>query len=135
RAELAGGEDRLDVRVAARFAEGTQLVVQRLPVTEQHVATRDDDVDLAGAGGDRLADLLEPGRHGRQAGREAGGHRRDGDARALKRPDRSRYHLVIDADGGNAQTCVSHAELLEQVVPHRGAGFGAQPADPARGVI
>ena len=59
RRQLAGGENRLHVRVAAGLAEAAHLVVQRLVVAREHVRARDDDVDLLRAGGHARADLLD----------------------------------------------------------------------------
>ena len=86
RAQLAGAEDGLDVRVAAGLPHGAHLVVQRAPVLGEHVGPGDHDVDLFGAGGDRGADLTEPLLEGREARGKAGGHRRDRDARTLPGP-------------------------------------------------
>ena len=56
-AKFAGGEDGLDVGLAAGFAHVAHFVVERLPVLGQDVAAGDDDVDLPRAGADAFADL------------------------------------------------------------------------------
>src|SRR5205807_3768098 len=53
RREVAGAEDHLHVRLAARVPKGPNLVVQRLPVSGERMGSGDDHVDLAGARGHR----------------------------------------------------------------------------------
>ena len=59
-AQLAGGEDGLDVGVAAGLPHGPHLVVERRPVLGEHMSPGDDDIDLLGARGHRGADLRDP---------------------------------------------------------------------------
>ena len=44
--DVAGGENRLDVRRAAGRAEVAHFVVERLPVAGEHMFARDDDIDF-----------------------------------------------------------------------------------------
>ena len=55
RPEIAGGENRLQMRRPAGFAHRRDLVVERLPVAVEHMCAGDDDVDLARAVLDRVA--------------------------------------------------------------------------------
>ena len=47
-------------RVATCIAERAHFVVECVPVSGEHVAARDDDVDLAGAVGDAGSHLRDP---------------------------------------------------------------------------
>ena len=115
RREFAGAEDGLDVGVAAGFAEGLDLVVERLPVAVQHHVALDDDVDLLGAVGDRGLDLREPGLERREPVREGGGDRRDRNAGALERLDRGRDEGVVDADGSGMMLRSSTPSAVEDI--------------------
>ena len=94
RAQLAGGEDRLEVGRAAGRAKRPDLVVERRPVAGQHVRAGDDDVDLLRTRLDRGLDLRQPLRKRREARRKAGRDRgnRDTAARAGPRPRSRRTH-------------------------------------------
>ena len=59
-AQLAGGQDRLQVGASACLPERSHLVVESLPVSREDVASTDDDVDLRGPGRHRGFDLGQP---------------------------------------------------------------------------
>jgi hypothetical protein len=130
RLEVAGGEDRLQVRLAAGFAHGADLVVKRLPVLPEHMGAGDDDVDLARALAHRPADFLQLSGSGIRPGGKAGGHRGDRDARALQRLYRMGHHGRVDADRADARHVIE-AERLAQVAGGSAACLGAQPATRA----
>src|SRR5437660_7782661 len=97
RREVAGAEDHLHVRLAARVPKGANLVVQRLPVPGERMGSSDDHVDLAGARGHRRFDLVQPLGQGIEPRRKPGRHRGDGDAGALEGFDGCRDERVIHA--------------------------------------
>jgi hypothetical protein len=101
--EIAGGEDRLHMRIAASGAEIAHLVIKRLPVLGQRIFARDDDVDLPGAIGDRGSISLSftscGTRPGRKAGRD-GGNRNVGTLQSL---DGGRDITMIDANGAGGE--------------------------------
>ena len=72
RAKLARGQDRLDMCRAAGRAKCAHFIVKRLPVSGQHMAARDDDVDLGGPRLHAVLDLFHPQCKGRQARRKPG---------------------------------------------------------------
>ena len=59
RSELAHAENGLQVGFAAGVAECTHFVVQRLPVSREHVRARDHDIDFGGASRHRRMDFSE----------------------------------------------------------------------------
>ena len=136
RAELAGGEDRLDVGVAAGLAHGAHLVVERPPVLGEHVGAGDDDVDLLRARRHRRADLGDALLERREARREIRSTPRRPECPSRRAPRRAvSTNGVVDADRGDPDGELARAERLEEVVAHRPARLGAQPAHPARRVV
>src|SRR5205085_11978610 len=97
--EVAGAQDGLDMGVAASFAEGANLLVERLPVAIEHHLALDDDVDLFSAGSDGLLDLAELGVERREAMREGGRDGSNRDAGAFERLYRGRNERVVDTHG------------------------------------
>src|SRR5436189_482985 len=77
--ELAGREYRFHARFSAGVAEGLHFLVQRLPVTGEHVRSRNDNVDFARTGGDTGADLVDTLLQRTEARGKAGGNGGDGD--------------------------------------------------------
>src|ERR1700728_254904 len=72
--------------IATTEARPTFRKVRRSPVPRMaFMRAGDDNVDLAGAGFDAAANLLHSRLERREAGGEAGGDGRDGDAGALER--------------------------------------------------
>ena len=98
RLEIAGGENRLQMRRAAGFAHRPDFVVERAPFAVEDVGAGDDDVDLVRALADRVVDFGEAQLQRRQAGGKAGRDRGDGNAGAGERLDGGRDHRGIDAD-------------------------------------
>jgi hypothetical protein len=133
--ELTGGEDGLDVGVAAGVPEGAYLVVERLPIAQEHVGARDDDVDLAGARLDRCPDLGQPLLEGVQARRKARRDRCDRDRRSPQRRHGGLHHGVVHADGGGREAKLRDAQALEDVRANGPAGLGAEPAYPSGRVV
>ena len=133
RDQVAGGEDRLHVRVAAGLAVGHHLVVQRLPVAGQDVLAGDDDVDLGGAGGHRQFDLAQLGFHAGQAGREGGRHGGDRQAalQDLRRPagsSRGTRRRRRWSASSRPSACIRSARSGRMALR-------AQALDAARGVV
>ena len=134
-AQLAGRENRLDVRVAARLAHRAHLIVERRPVLGEHVGAGDDDVDLLGAGGHGCVNLADALLERRKTGGKAGGYRRHRNPRAFERIERGLDEGVVDADGSHSDGQPVGAHRLEQVGPDRAPGLGAEPPDPAGSVV
>ena len=84
-AELAGLEDRLEVRGAARLLGRDDLVERLLVATGEERGPVEHDVDLVGAVGDGAPDLGEPEVEVREPGRERAADARDL-ARRCRRP-------------------------------------------------
>ena len=110
------------------FAHRRDLVVERVPVAAQHMGAGDDDVDLARALPDRIADLLQALLQGGEPGRKAGRDGGDRNPRALERLDRRPNHGRVDADRGDRQTQVGKIEGGEKLFAERVTRFGAEPA-------
>ena len=89
------------MRAPAGFAHRRDLVVKRTPVATEYMGAGDDDVDLARALPDRIADLLKALLQGGKPGRKAGRDRGDRNPRALERLDRRSNHGRVDADRGH----------------------------------
>ncbi len=132
-AELAGGQDGLEVGIAAAFAEGGDFVIERRPIAGQDVGARDDDVDFGGAGLDGFLDFEEAGTEGGLAAGEAGGNGSDGDIGTAEGAAGIVDAAVVDADGGDAQG-LPVAEGGDQLGAQGLAGFGAEALDAAGGV-
>src|SRR5258707_12733776 len=121
--------------VAAGLAEGAHLVVERLPVASEHVGARDDDVYLAGAGGDGGANLVEVLGEGILRGGEAGGDGGDGNLRAGERLHGDGNKVVVDADGADADAQAERAQPLEKIRTDGLARLGGEAAHRAGGVV
>src|SRR5213076_1270002 len=81
RREVAGAEDHLHVRLAARFSKLPNLFVQRIPVSGERMRPGDHHVDLPRSGCHRCANLVNPLGQGIEPRREPGrdrGHRAAG---------------------------------------------------------
>ena len=122
------------MRLAAGLAHGADLVVERLPVLLEHMRAGDDDVDLARALADRIADFLQPQRQRRQPGGKAGRDRGDRNAGALERLHRGRHHRRIDADRADRRHVIE-AERLDEIAAERIPRLGAEPLDARRRVV
>ena len=122
RAEFAGGQDRLQVRLAAGRAERADLVVERAPVAGERMAAGDDDVDLLRAGRHRGLDLLHAQLEGVEPGGEAGRDGRDRDTGAAQR-----------LDGAWAPSCGRRTPRRRGSVPAPGRARGGYPRAPAGG--
>ena len=123
------------MRLPARFPHRRHLVVERRPVAREHMRAGDDDVDLARALANRIADLLEPLLQGREPGRKAGRDGCDRNPRALERLNRGRHHRRIDADRAHSRRRLVKAERLEEVVGQRLPRLGAETAHALRRVV
>ena len=123
------------MRLPAGFAHRRDLVVERVPVAAEHMGAGDDDVDLARALPDRIADLLQALLQGGEPGRKAGRDGGDRNPRALERLDRRSNHGRIDADRGDRQAQVGEIERGEKLFAERMARLGAEPAHTARRVV
>src|SRR3984957_5672094 len=95
----------------------------------------DDDVDLARALPDRIADLLQTLLQRGEPGRKAGRDGRDRNPRAFERLDGWSNHGRVDADSGDRQAKVGEIERGEKLLAERATRLGAEPADPPRRVI
>ena len=89
------------MRRSAGLAHRRDLVIERAPFAAEHMSAGDDDVDLARALANRIADLVEPLLQGREPGGKAGGDGGDRNPRTLERLHRGRDHGRIDADRGD----------------------------------
>src|SRR5256885_16303552 len=118
RREVAGAEDHLHVRLAARVPKGANLGVQRLPVSGERMGSGDDYVDLAGARGHGRFDLVQPLGQRIKAGGKAGRHRGDGDVGALEGCDGCRDERGIHALRAHLDLQGGGAERRAQVVTH-----------------
>src|SRR6202012_1166587 len=94
-----------------------------------------DEVDLAGAGFDRAANLLHAGFERREAGGEAGGDGGDGDAGAFERFDGGLDEGGVEADGAAVQVQVFDLESFDEMVFERAAGLGAEAFYALGGVV
>ena len=126
RPELAGLEDHLQVRVAARLFHPHDLVVDLRVTTGEERAAVDHHVDLVGAELDRAADVRHLDVRRVLAGREARRHRGDAHARALETLARRRHEVRVHADRGAARD-----RRVARVRPHR---LRAERGDLARRV-
>ncbi len=72
----------------------------------------DDYVDLGGAVGDGLADLGEAQRQRRLAGREARGHRGDGNSGALQRSNGVAHAVRVHTHGARRHAHALQAQHL-----------------------
>ncbi len=133
--EVPRAEDRLEMRRSAGLAHRRDLVVERAPVAAEHMGAGDDDVDLARALADRVADLLEPQLQRHEAGGKAGRDGGDRNARAVERPDGGGDHGRVDADRGDGRRSVFEAERGEEVVAQGAARLGAEAADALGRVV
>ena len=123
------------MRRPAGLAHRRDLVVERAPVAAEHMGAGDDDVDLARALADRVADLLEPQLERHEAGGKAGRDRGDRNARAFERLDGGRDHGRIDADRADRRRRVGQPERGEEVVAQRPPRLGAEAADALGRVV
>ena len=119
--------------IAAGRAHLAHLVIERLPVAGQDMPARNDDVDFRRAGCHAFADFGQPQMKRGQSRRKARGHGRHGYPASGKRVDGGWHHLVIDADRAHGD--VGHAQRLEQIGADRLARLGAEPRDPAFGIV
>jgi hypothetical protein len=133
--QLARRENGLELRVPTRLPERSDLVVQGSPLPGEHVGARDDDVDLAGSGIKRRADLADPLAQRAQPVGESGRDRRDRDAAPCERLDRGLHEGVVDAYRAHADGQVSGAEGGKQVGPHRLARLAAETDHAAASVV
>jgi hypothetical protein len=122
------------MRRAAGFAHGGDLVEKRRPVGAEDMRAGDDDVDLARALLDRVADLGQPQVERHQPRRKAGGDRGDRDAGVRKRPHRRRHHRRIDTDRADRRHRVQ-PQSGDQILAQWPAGLGAEPGDAVLGVV
>ena len=104
------------MRGPAGFAHRRDFVVERAPVAAEHMSAGDDDVDLARALADRIADLVEPQLQRREPGGKAGRDGGDGDSRTLQRLHRRADHGRIDADRRDRRTEVRETERGEKLL-------------------
>src|SRR5581483_7155322 len=98
--QVAGAEDGFHVGGPAGFLEGGDLVVEGVPLAVEDVGAGDDDIDLAGAGFDGAADLLDARFERREPGGEAGGDGGDRDSGAFESLDGGFDEEALDALGG-----------------------------------
>src|SRR5690606_35766909 len=91
--------------------------------------------DLARAICDRRLHLGEPLLERREARRETGRDRRDGDAASLERLDRRRDPPVVDAYRADGDAERTDAECLDEVLTQRATRLRAQPSHVAGGVV
>src|SRR6185295_4954505 len=111
------------------------FVVQRLPVTGEHVRARDDDVDFLGSGRYRGSNLVYALLERVEPRGETGRDGRDGDVRAGEGLHRRRHERVIDAHGADLDVQVRDAERVDEVRADGAPRFGAEPDDVPRGVV
>ena len=130
RLEIAGGQDRLHMGLAAGLAEIAHLVIKRPPVAGQHMLARDDDVDLLRAVAHRSFDFLELQVMRHKPRRKAGGNGRNRNAAALQRLDGSLHEAMINADRARMDVAVGQSQLLQNIFAHRLLRLGAKPAHP-----
>ena len=128
RLQIARAEDRLQMRRPAGLAHRRDLVVERAPLAAEHMSAGDDDVDLARALADRVADLVEPQLQRREAGGKAGRDGGDGNSRAFERLHRRADHGRIDADRRDRGLKVRETERGEKLLAQGTARLGAEAA-------
>jgi hypothetical protein len=115
--------------------EGGHFVVEGLPFAGEDVGASDDDIDFIGACFDGAADFVDALVEGREACGEAGGNGGYADAAAFERAARGFHEDVVDADSGDFDVERFDAELCDELVLERLAGFGAEAADALVSVI
>src|SRR5581483_5026746 len=133
--QVAGAEDGFHVGGPAGFLEGGDLVVEGVPLAVEDVGAGDDDIDLAGAGFDGAADLLDARFERREPGGEAGGDGGDRDSGAFESLDGGFDEEVVDADGADVEVEGLDAEGADEMVFERAARFGAEALDALGGVV
>src|SRR5882724_8209056 len=89
------------MRWPAGILEHGYLVVERLPLSTEHMSARDDHVDFVGAGFDRTPDLGDSFGKRRQTGRESRRDRGNVDPASFYSPARRFDERVVHADGRN----------------------------------
>ena len=130
RFEVAGCEDRLQMRIAAGCAEIPDLGVESAPISGQHMLTRDDDVDLLRTVPDGRLDLLELQIVRHEACRKSGRNRSDRNVIPIERFDRGCDEAVIDADRARVQPAPGKTECLEEVTSYRSPRLGTEALHP-----
>ena len=92
------------MRIAASNAKLLNLIVERGPISSQHMMTGDDNINLTRAIGHSLLDFSDTLRHRGQAGGETGCHRSHRDLRAFQGLDSVRHHrrVYTHSPGGDS---------------------------------
>ena len=121
------------MRLAACFAEGFHLIIERFPIPGQHVPPRDHDIDLTSARFDAFLDLCHSQVERRQSRREPRRDRSDRQARSGKCLNRRLDHVVIDTDRTHRQPL--HAQRVEQIRANGLPRLGTQTIDPSNRVV
>ena len=119
----------------ASLAEIPHLVIERLPVSGQHVLTGDDDINFLSPIPDRSLNLLELQIMGNESRRKSGGNGSNRNAAALKRINRCRHKTVINTDGTRVNCPLAKSQLFKNVFADGLFCLRAKAAHPGRRVV